>query len=103
MELEMTSPFKVTFISHKSGNFDDYYFEISGIFVDNFNTNILLEVLNSPNSKYGDSGFNLSGNGFAGYRLSLRILKQTSLFTEQEITQDIVSVIDKVHEKLKKL
>ena len=97
----MALPFRVTFISQKSGNFDDFYFEITGIFVAHQNTSILLEELNSFNSKYGDGSFSLSGNGFAGYKLSLRTPKQVTKFTEQEIINDINFVISKVYSQLK--
>lgn len=93
---------KVSFISMRNGNaFNDYYLQISDIFVCTHNLTVLAEALNDPSTKYGDSAFSLSGDGFKGIKISLRMLKKEPILNDAEIVKYVQDVLAKVHTKLR--
>jgi len=97
----MESAYKVSFISTRDSNaFNDYYLQISNIFVCNHNLTLLDEALNDSSTKYRDGSFNSSGEGFKGIKISLRMLKQDPILTNVEIVKYIEDVLAKVHAKL---
>jgi hypothetical protein len=97
----MSSTFNVNFLSHHSKkNFEDYYLQITEIFVCTANTILLDETLNIQNSKFSNGSFSLSGEGFKGYKVSLRMEKGSQL-DEGEITEYVSQAISKVYSKLK--
>lgn len=97
----MNKLFDVVYLNSKSSNnFDDYYFNITGIDVNSFNMSVINEALNNSNSL--DSSFNLSGDGFAGYKVNYRAVKNTNTANKDELLNYIITEIDKVFLKLKK-
>ena len=98
----MQIPYTTSFISMRNGTaFNDYDLQINDIFVCKENTITLDEALNIPNTKYSDGAFNLSGEGFNGYRVSLRMPKQNAILKEDEIIEYIANTLSNVIAKLK--
>ncbi len=97
----MSTNFNVNFLSHHSKKeFDDYYLQIAEILVSTKNSIILDEILNVENSKYSSGSFSLSGEGFKGYKVSLRMPKGSQLNAE-EIVEFIQLAVAKAYPKLK--
>lgn len=93
---------KVSFISMRNGKeFNDYYLQISNIFSCTENLIMLDEVLNIPNTIYSDGYFNLSGEGYGGFKVSLRMPKHSPMLMENEIVEFIQNALNKVSHKLK--
>lgn len=98
----MKLPYKVSFLSTRNGTaFNDYYLQINDIFVCTENTLVLIEALNIPNSKFGEEAFSLAGDGFNGYKVSLRMLKQDAILKDDELIEYIAKSISNVLDKLK--
>lgn len=95
------TPFKITFTTYRGSSFDDYVFQLTGISVATKNTIAISEALDANDTKYSDGSFNLFGNGYGGYEITLRIPKQKNKLDENEIIKYMEDKIKGIYSSLK--
>ncbi len=75
--------------SRTSSNFYDNYFKVTGVPMNNHNTNIINGALNDKLSKYGDEAFSPKADG-SSYAISVRGLISQTIFTDVTALQDYI-------------
>lgn len=86
--------------SRKSLNFNDNYFEVTGVPMTINNTNVISDALNDKLSIYGDEAFSPKADG-SSYNISVRGLASQTIFTDVSALQ--AYILDKLNSCLSKL
>ena len=87
--------------SRTSKNFNDNYFEVTGVSMTNYNTNVISEALNDKKSIYGAEAFSPKPDG-SSYTIAVRGEVTNPNFTDVDALKNyILSKLNSCLDKLK--